>query len=101
MRRVLKILAALFVVYLAALASLYAIMTLPPEEFARIIARMPSALFMVLPFPSLWKVARAGHVSIGSPAPDFNLATLDKSGHVRLSSFRGVKPVVLIFGSYT
>jgi peroxiredoxin len=49
----------------------------------------------------MWKIARAGHLRIGMPAPDFDLATLDKSARVRLSSFQGNKPVVLIFGSYT
>ncbi|MGA2601708.1 MAG: hypothetical protein ABSH09_32490 [Bryobacteraceae bacterium] len=101
MRRILKILAGIAAVYLAALASLYAIMTLPPERFARIVAALPSPLFMVLPFPPMWNIARAGHLSVGAPAPDFDLATLDKSARVRLSSFRGNKPVVLIFGSYT
>ena len=101
MRRILKILVGIVAVYLAALASLYAIMTLPPEHFARIIATLPSPVFMILPFPSLWKIARAGHLSVGEPAPDFDLATLDKSARVRLSSFLGNKPVVLIFGSCT
>jgi hypothetical protein len=101
MRRILKILAAVAAIYLAALAGLYAIMTLPPERFARIIAALPSPVFMVLPFPPMWKIARGGHLSVGMPAPDFDLATLDKSARVRLSSFQGNKPVVLIFGSYT
>jgi hypothetical protein len=34
-------------------------------------------------------------------APDFDLPLLNGSGRVRLSSFRGAKPVALIFGSYT
>lgn len=37
----------------------------------------------------------------GDPAPDFALQTLDGKQTVRLSEFRGKKPVVLIFGSYT
>lgn len=37
----------------------------------------------------------------GDPAPDFELETKDRDQKIRLSSFRGVKPVVLIFGSYT
>lgn len=37
----------------------------------------------------------------GDLAPDFSLRTLDGKGTVRLSDFRGKKPVVLIFGSYT
>ena len=35
-------------------------------------------------------------------APDFALPDLyDKTRHVKLSSYQGKKPVVLIFGSYT
>ena len=101
MPRIIKILACLAAIYLVALAGLYTIMTLPPERFARIIAALPSPVFMVLPFPPMWKIARAGHLRIGMPAPDFDLATLDKSARVRLSSFQGNRPVVLIFGSYT
>lgn len=37
---------------------------------------------------------------VGDGAPDFELATLDGSQRVRLSSLRG-QPVGLIFGSYT
>lgn len=38
---------------------------------------------------------------VGAEAPDFELPRLDTTGRVRLSSFRGVKPVALIFGSFT
>ena len=38
---------------------------------------------------------------VGDQAPDFELPRLDADGRVRLSSFRGVKPVSLIFGSFT
>jgi len=38
---------------------------------------------------------------IGSDAPDFKLPRLGSSRQVQLSSFRGRKPVALIFGSYT
>lgn len=38
---------------------------------------------------------------VGEPAPDFELLRLDANGSVRLSSRRGVKPVALIFGSFT
>jgi hypothetical protein len=33
-------------------------------------------------------------------APDFSLSSLDEGHSVRLSDFRGHKPVVLIFGSF-
>jgi thiol-disulfide isomerase/thioredoxin len=38
---------------------------------------------------------------VGDMAPDFTLASPDGKTTVQLSGFRGTKPVVLIFGSYT
>ncbi|MBW3541481.1 MAG: hypothetical protein KY476_14535 [Planctomycetes bacterium] len=38
---------------------------------------------------------------VGDEAPDFELRTPDGSDVVRLSQFRGEKPVVLVFGSFT
>jgi hypothetical protein len=38
---------------------------------------------------------------VGQPAPDFTLPVAVGEGKVTLSRFRGRKPVVLIFGSYT
>jgi peroxiredoxin len=54
-----------------------------------------------VPFEPLWNFARGGNLKHGDEAPDFNLPTQDKSRQVRLSSFRGKRPVVLVFGSYT
>jgi hypothetical protein len=42
-----------------------------------------------------------GGPSVGQMAPDFTLRTLDGDRTVKLSDFRGKKPVVLVFGSYT
>ncbi|MBI2923640.1 MAG: redoxin domain-containing protein [Planctomycetes bacterium] len=40
--------------------------------------------------------------AVGRLAPDFEIARLDDPEKtVRLSDFRGRKPVVLVFGSYT
>jgi hypothetical protein len=38
---------------------------------------------------------------VGQTAPDFTLPTHDGKSKVRLSEFRGRKPVVLVFGSFT
>ncbi len=38
---------------------------------------------------------------VGEESPDFELPLHDGSGSLRLSSFRGARPVVLIFGSLT
>ena len=37
----------------------------------------------------------------GDSPPDFNLKRLGTDERVRLSDFKGVRPVALIFGSYT
>lgn len=42
-----------------------------------------------------------GAPKIGDKAPLFTLKTLDRSRQVKLASFRGKRPVVLFFGSYT
>jgi hypothetical protein len=39
--------------------------------------------------------------AVGVEAPDFDLPRLGGNERVRMSSFRGRKPVALIFGSYT
>ena len=83
-------------------AALFLVMRQPPLELARTVARVPRVLeFQILPFATLWKIARGGPLSVGDPAPDFDLERQDHSGRVRLSGFRGVRPVVLVFGSYT
>jgi peroxiredoxin len=41
----------------------------------------------------------AATLPVGSAAPDFTLPRLEDGRQVRLSSFRGHKPVVLVFGS--
>ncbi len=37
----------------------------------------------------------------GDAAPDFSLTELDGTTTIRLSDFRGKKPVALVFGSHT
>ena len=38
---------------------------------------------------------------VGEMAPDFQLKSLEGESETQLSSFRGEKPVILFFGSYT
>jgi len=38
---------------------------------------------------------------VGAVAPNFKLKMLDEKREIDLSSFKGSKPVVLVFGSYT
>lgn len=99
--RTLKVVTALAVVYALLTAGLYWTMRQPIERFTQIMARVPGVAFAVFPFVPLWNVARGGGLQPGQPAPDFTLQTTDKSRTVQLSSFRGQKPVVLVFGSYT
>ncbi|MGA3189144.1 MAG: redoxin domain-containing protein [Bryobacteraceae bacterium] len=101
MRIVLRIVLALVLTYAVLLAALAVAMRQPPDTFGQIMAKMPGLAFMVLPFERLWMNARAGHLKVGDPAPDFTLKTVDGAAQVTLSSFRGQKPVVLVFGSYT
>jgi hypothetical protein len=86
---------------LALCAGFYWAMRQTPDTFGRIVARTPMPLMMALPFETLWTRARAGGVNVGDAAPDFRLPTLDRKSTVRLSTFRGDRPVVLVFGSYT
>lgn len=88
-------------VYAMLLAGLFIAMRQTPTEFGSMMSKLPMVSMMVLPFESLWSIARAGVLKAGDPAPDFRLQTYDKSSLVQLSSFRGDRPVVLIFGSYT
>ena len=93
--------AALTVAWLGFLGTVYMNMKTPPEQFGAFMSKLPVPFYLVLPFETLWFRARAGTVNVGDVAPDFTLSTLDKSGVARLWSFRGSKPVVLVFGSYT
>jgi hypothetical protein len=80
---------------------MFVVMCQPPERFGRIMAHVPMPALMALPFETMWNVARDGASRIGDEAPDFTLSTLDRKAQVRLGSFRGSQPVVLVFGSYT
>jgi hypothetical protein len=103
--RILRIVRNIFFAILAAWlcfsGAMYHQMTRPPEEFAAFMAKLPMAAMMLAPFETMWMRARAGSLRPGDIAPDFRLKTRDGNSEVTLSSFRGNRPVVLIFGSYT
>ena len=100
MRKFRKFAVAFAAVYLALSAGLLAVMH-RPILFGEVMRHVPGPLMMVVPFKQLWFLARAGRLKVGDPAPGFNLPAADKQSSVSLASFRGQKPVVLIFGSYT
>jgi hypothetical protein len=87
-------------VYVLMLAALLGVMR-QPVLFGQVMAKVPRPLLMIIPLKQLWFLARGGHLQVGDQAPEFSLPTADRKARVRLSSFRGHKPVVLIFGSYT
>ena len=101
MRKLGAALIVLLVLWVGFLAIVYTEMRRPPEQFAQFVAKLPMPLFLVVPFETLWFQARGGTLHPGDAAPDFELRTVDGSHAVRLSSFHGLRPVVLVFGSYT
>jgi hypothetical protein len=104
-RRALRVAAGLAGALLLAWAGFvgltYAAMSGGPRTIGRFMAAVPGPAYAVLPFETLWNRARAGTLQPGELAPDFELPTPDGTTRVRLSSFRGRRPVVLVFGSYT
>ena len=96
-----KVALAFVGLYVALTALLFAVMLQSPDRFAATMKHVPWPVFAALPFKPLWQVARAGQVSVGEMAPDFSLESPDHKSSFRLSSLRGEKPVVLVFGSYT
>ena len=99
--KLLKIAGAVLALYAVITAALFAIMLQQPDKFAGTMKYVPWPAFVVLPFKPLWNVARKGHLAIGDMAPDFSLESPDHKSTFQLSSMRGEKPVVLVFGSYT
>ncbi len=100
-RRIWQVIAGALTLYLFVLAGFAVAMRQPPERFARIMAHTGPVPFLLFPFETMWKDARRGQLRPGDAAPDFSLPLVDHSGTVQLASLRGVRPVVLVFGSYT
>jgi hypothetical protein len=87
--------------YAAGLAVIFVVMCQPPQRFGRFMAYFPMPALALVPFERMWNVARRGTARVGDVAPDFSLPAVDGASAVTLSSFRGKRPVVLVFGSYT
>ena len=101
-RRLLRVVLVLVGLYAVLFATVLAAMMRPPEQFGTAMRYLPAPLVWgALPAPRMWLWARKGNLTEGSPAPDFTLSTHDHTSRVSLSSYRGQRPVVLVFGSYT
>lgn len=100
-RRLLQAAAVVLPLYLGLVGLIYHKMCQPPEVFGSFMKHVPMPVFLLLPFETLWNRARGGSLQVGDAAPDFSLRTADRASTISLSSFRGSKPVVLVFGSYT
>jgi hypothetical protein len=95
------LLVTIVALYGSFLVVMFIVMCQPPQRFGRIMAHFPMPAMAIVPFETMWNVARNGATRVGELAPDFALSTIDHKAEVRLSSFRGRQPVVLVFGSYT
>lgn len=93
--------AGLFVLWCAYVGLVFTRMNAAPGVFNRFMSGVPMPAMMVVPFETLWNRARAGILREGDMAPDFELRFHHGEGQARLSASRGVRPVLLIFGSYT
>ena len=74
-----------------------------PGRFGQFMKHVPAGLVWgALPARRMWLWARRGDLVPGAPAPDFTLPRHGGGGdRVTLSAYRGQRPVVLVFGSYT
>lgn len=75
-----------------------------------VVAALGVAGYFAYPFYDMYRESRYwskvmghgdGHLQVGDLAPDFELKYKKSEETVRLSSFRGDRPVALVFGSYT
>lgn len=103
MKWLLRALGPLVGIWVALFGTVAVAMNQTPERFGAFMKRMPAAVVWGgLPAKRMWLWARRGDLVAGDPAPDFNLRTTqDRTRRVSLSSYRGARPVVLVFGSYT
>jgi thiol-disulfide isomerase/thioredoxin len=93
--------AALVGLYVALAVGTFAMMHLSNTVAGKGLSLLPGPAFAILPMETMWCTARRGKLAEGQEAPDFELATRDGASRVRLSSLRRMKPLVLVFGSYT
>jgi hypothetical protein len=101
LKTILKTVVVFVLIYCLLTGVFYFVMTRPPDQFAMTMRHVPWMAMLVFPFRPMWMEARKGTVAVGDLAPDFNLQSVDGATHYQLSTSRGQRPVVLLFGSYT
>ena len=103
MKWLLRTVLVLVVCYVGLFSTVITAMLQPPERFGAFMRHMPPAVVWGgLPASRMWLWARKGTLAEGDMAPDFRLRTAqDGARRVALGSYRGQRPVVLVFGSYT
>ena len=103
MKWLLRAIVAVVAVWVVLCGTVAVAMNQTPERFGAFMKRMPApVVWGGLPAKAMWLWARRGDLVEGDAAPDFNLRTTqDRTRRVALSSYRGDRPVVLVFGSYT
>jgi peroxiredoxin len=62
---------------------------------------MPNTVHFIKKEKTWQKKYDANAPKVGDQAPDFDLADVSGENRVRLSHFKGRKPVALVFGSFT
>lgn len=102
MKWMLRLAVVLAACYVLLFSAVLVAMLQPPERFGQFMRYMPApVVWGGLPASRMWLWARNGTLAEGDLAPDFTLPTVDHTAKVTLSSHRGRRPVVLVFGSYT
>jgi hypothetical protein len=103
MKWLFRALLVLVVCYIGLFSAVTVAMLQPPERFGVFMKHVPPALVWgPLPASRMWLWARKGRLAEGELAPDFSLRTAqDRARRVSLGEYRGQRPVVLVFGSYT
>jgi thiol-disulfide isomerase/thioredoxin len=96
-----RIVGAIALLYVGSAGVVFAVMHQSNTVAGKGLSLLPGPAFMLLPMETMWCTARRGSLAVGQEAPDFDLALKGGSSRVRLSSLRGGRPVVLVFGSYT
>src|SRR5688572_21127449 len=92
----LRIAAALALIYVVMLAGVFTMMHMSNTVAGKGLSLLAGPVFMLMPMETMWCRARRGRLQVGQEAPDFELSTRDGLSKVRLSSRRGTRPIVLV-----